>query len=160
MVKALACLALAVACAVQQPVPETTTYPVMDSVRVILAPDAQRSLDSLVRLTRSTRKEQAGCVADYAVMPTALHRVVVGLIEIGPSRPYNSDSLTVWTRDGKAFCGDGIPNLHTHIVPNAVWGRPSDFDLQAAKDWPDVLFRVVVSVPAKGPPKVTVYALR
>lgn len=158
--KALALLLLA-ACVQVASVPYVaTTYPVADSVRVILTREAQAGLDSLVELTRHTRKEQAACVEDYATVPTATKRWLVGIIAVGPSNAYNSDSLTVWTRDGKDFCAAGFPNIHTHIIPNEVWGRPSDFDLMAAKDWPTVPFRVVVSVPAKGPAKVTVYGIR
>jgi hypothetical protein len=153
-------LGLTLACSAPIRMATVATYPLADSVRVVMTPDAARFIDSLARVTRATRKEQAACVEDYGILPTAKRALLIGLIEVGPSNAYDSDSLKVWTRNGRDFCGPGIPNLHTHIVPNEVWHRPSDFDLQQAMDWPVVRFRVVVSVPAKGPPKVTIYGIR
>lgn len=150
---------LAAACAAQ-PAPLVALWPVplADSVRVVVAPDAAAAVERLARLTRRTRREQSACVADYAVAQTALHAWVVGIIALAPSEPYDSDSLHVWTRSGHEFCAPGVPNLHTHIVPNAVWGRPSDFDVLQAREWPGPPFRVVVSVPRSGAATFTVYA--
>lgn len=159
--KALALIGtiIVIACAAL-PDPVYTAYPVADSVRVTLSVEAQKSIDSIASVTRSTRSEQAACVEDYATVQTAKHSWIFALLTIGPSNDFAGDSLHVWTKDGKDFCPPGVPNLHTHIVQNEVWWRPSDFDLQQAKEWPTVRFRVVVSVRPRGGSRVTVYGLR
>jgi hypothetical protein len=142
------------------PAPVYTTYPQRDSIRVTLSLEAKQAIDSLAGLTRFTRREQAACVEDYATVRTASNSWIFALITIGPSNAYDSDSLRVWTRNGKDFCPPGTPNLHTHIVQNEVWWRPSDFDMQQAREWPTVLFRVVVSVRPAGGSRVTVYGMK
>ena len=142
------------------PAPTYTTYPPADSIRVTLSVEAAKAIDSLSTITRSTRKEQAACVEDYATVRTAKGSWIFALITIGKSNDYDSDSLNVWTKNQKDFCPPGVPNLHTHIVPNEVWHRPSDFDLTQAKEWPTVMFRVVVSVRKAGGSRVTVYGIK
>lgn len=149
---------IAVACAVK-PL-DVATYPTTQTVRVMISPDGTKAINALADLTRKTRKEQAACVVTYAVLEVANGARVVAINELGPSRPYASDSLKVWTIDTKPFCDGLAASLHTHIVQNAVWGEPSEWDRAHERDWTEAPFKVLVSVPAKGPSKVTVYGIR
>lgn len=156
-----ACLAALVlfGCAFAAP-RRLAVWPPETAVRVVMTPDAAAQVETLAALTRRTRREQAACVTDYAVLNVAHDSVVVGIIALGPSVPYDSDSLWVQTRSGAQFCAPGMPNVHTHVVQNAVWGRPSDYDMLQAREWSTVPFRVLVSVGPKPPALVTVYAVK
>ena len=76
---------------------ELTTYPREARYRVFLSTAAQREIDKLVDLTRSTRKEQAACLKTWAILHEGADRFAFVLLEIGQSNPYDSDSLRVWT---------------------------------------------------------------
>lgn len=136
------------------------TYPKEPAYRVLVSTEADRELQALTNLTRATRKEQALCVTLWAIVHEGGERFAFALLRVGPSRPYHSDSLKVWTVDGQGFCPDSMPNVHTHVVQNAVWGRPSDFDIQVAENAPSPPFRVLVSVKPLAGAVLTLYAIR
>lgn len=137
----------------------TGPWPADVPAKVIVTPEAQRAIDALARRTLRSHREQAACVTDFALARRSRDSVLVGLIALGPSAAYDSDSLRVWTRNGREFCAPGVPNVHTHVTPNEVWGRPSAFDSLQAVQWPTVPFRVLVSV-SDTVVRVSVYALK
>lgn len=163
MVRHLKALALIIACCgigcAAHYVPlDVVTFPEAP-VRIIVSAKATRQLEQLADHTRSTRKEQAACVTTYALIPAG-DKLVVSINEIGPSRPYDSDSVKVWTLDEQPFCDGDAASIHTHIIPNATWGAPSQWDMQHAYDWTRAPFKVLLSVAPHRPSKLTVYGLR
>lgn len=149
----------AIGCAVAPMPLTTTTYPVSDAVRIMVADSARDAIEALGDLTRATRKEQSACVESYGVLPLKGALVII-VYELGPSNAYDSDSLRVWTIDQKPFCSLHAVNLHSHIVNNEAWGIPSQWDLEHAYDWSEAPFKLLLSVGPKRPSKLTVYGLR
>ena len=132
-------------------------------VRIILDDKAAEQLEALADSTRVSRREMAACVTIYAYLPTARQARVVAILEVGPAVvPYVSDSLTVAIADSSwRLCRNDEPVIHSHIVKNEVWGRPSPFDsLRAATVAPFAPFHVLVSVDSVRPSKITVYGIR
>lgn len=139
---------------------EVATFPVMQTVKVLVSREASDQVERLADLTRRTYAEQAACVVSYGYLPTVGHGAVIAIMELGPSNPYDSDSLRIWTLDDRPFCADTLPNIHTHVVPNEVWGRPSEWDMEHALHWSRAPFKVIVSVGPRRPSKLTVYGIR
>ena len=165
MVRHAKALALVIACILigcaVKPL-NVATYPVEPRFQVMLSTVADQELTKLADLTRITRKEQAACVSLYTIKHLGGERFLFVLLKLQPSSPYDSDSLLIWTRGNKPFCPDSMPNLHTHIVRNSVWGRPSEWDVEHDQDWSSAPFKVLLSVSdrAREPSKLTLYGIR
>lgn len=131
-------------------------------VRISIHKDAIAQLESLAALTRLTGREQAACATQFGALPVGRGGWIIALIAVGPTLSrYHSDSLNVWWKH--QLCAIGAPMVHTHIVPNEVWGRPSNFDTSQARirreagDWAP--FHILVSVGSKPPSRITIYGL-
>ncbi len=147
------------------PVHEIVTWPDEPPhlVRISIHKGALAQLESLATVTRSTRNEQCACVTHFGALPVQKGGWIIAIIAIGPSANFHhSDSLYVYGVG--PLCPKGTPIVHSHIVPNEVWGRPSSFDLDRVQILRDsdyaAPFHVLVSVGDKPPSKITIYGLR
>jgi hypothetical protein len=161
---ALCVAALAFAACAAIPAPSASLWPADTAhvVRLVVHPEAAAQLESLAAVTRATRREQAGCVTSFAALPIARGGWIIAIIAIDHGAvPFVSDSLSVrWVGQ---LCAPGVPNVHSHIVPNEVWGRPSDYDtLQVRVGAERAPFHVLVSVSAMRSvaSRIVVYGIR
>lgn len=165
MVKHAKALALvlgcvAVACAVKPLA--VATYPTQPRFEIMVSTTADRELTRLADLTRSTRREQAACVSLYTIKHLGGEKFLFVILKLDKSNPYDSDSLRVWTLNKKPFCTDSLPNIHTHVVMNETWGKPSEWDMEHSQDWSSAPFKVLLSVQGdyRKASKLTLYGIR
>lgn len=139
-----------------------TTYPIEPRFEIMVSTVADQQLTKLADLTRSTRREQAACISLYTIKHLGGERFLFVILQLSPSNPYDSDSLIVWTKDKKPFCADSLPNLHSHVVKNETWGKPSQWDLEHATDWSSAPFKVLLSVESdiRKPSRLVLYGIR
>lgn len=156
-------IALVAACAAAGPRAALWPPDPAHVVRITVGKEALAQLESLATVTRQTRREQVACAVESAALPVGRNGWIIAVIEIGPGLvTFKSDSLGV-TWDGQ-MCRPDEPNVHSHIVENDVWGRPSDYDtlqVRIARGHGDrAPFHILVSVGPKAPSLITIYGLR
>ncbi len=163
MGRILLCVLPLVACAAATAT--ITTWPVEPPhlVRIGISAEALVQIESLATVTRTTRREQVACVAHFGALPVARGGWIIAIIALNHGQvPFKSDSLGVqWTGQ---LCPVGVPNIHSHIVHNDVWDRPSDFDTtetrRVRRAGDPAPFHVLISVGPKAPSLITIYGLR